>query len=238
MNIQEIITCGRQWAQDSRAVPNARYLSWEHCYNVFAPYIGKAPTNKDADYLALHLGFYLASWGMYRASSFLFYRDYRVHIPVVKEILKPDYALLRNIKCAKYLSNEDNCFSTLYELSAQITDIYEPVRESYYKEKGKREPNRFISETLITKVLMGVLGCTPAYDQYFILGLKEIIKAKEYGLPQSMIELTEFYQAHECEFEDLRAYVGELTGMEYTQMKIIDMCFNQRGIEIDKAKKK
>ena len=73
MSIQELITCGRQWAQDYRAVPNARYLSWEHCYKVFAPHIGKSPTDKDADFLALHLGFYLASWGMYRASSFLFY---------------------------------------------------------------------------------------------------------------------------------------------------------------------
>lgn len=36
-----------------------RYESWKHCYEAF----GNA--TKDNDYLALHLGFYLASCGMY-----------------------------------------------------------------------------------------------------------------------------------------------------------------------------
>lgn len=236
MSIQQIIDCGRRWAQDFRAVENARYLSWEHSYKVFAPHVGKPPTDETADYLALHLGFYLASWGMYRASSFLFYRDYKVHIPVVKELLKPEYALLRDIKCADYFPNKADCFSTLYELSAELTDIYTPVRESYYKQTGKSEPEKFVSEILITKILMGVLGCAPAYDQYFVKGLKGYIKTREYGLPQSMIELSEFYSAHESEFENLRAFVSELCGMEYPQMKIVDMCFNQLGIETAKKK--
>jgi hypothetical protein len=236
-DIHSLIQAGKQWANDSRSVANARYLSWEHCYKTFAPHIGKPPTDEEADYLALHLGFYLASWGMYRASSFLFYRDYKVHIPVVKELLKPEYALLHNIKCVDYPPNRDNCFSTLYELSGQITDIYEPVRESYYNEKGKPEPETFVSEVLVTKVLMGTLGCTPAYDQYFVKGLKGYIKTLRYGHPQSMIELSELYSKHECEFEDLRTFVFNMCSMEYPQMKIVDMCFNQRGIELDRNKK-
>ncbi len=39
------------------------------------------------DMLALHLGFYLASWGMYRGSSFLLQKDYKVHVPIVKIII-------------------------------------------------------------------------------------------------------------------------------------------------------
>ena len=68
---------------------NSAELSWEHCYRVF----GKARNNKpnDVDCLCLHLAFYLASWGMYRGSSFLTKRDYKVHEPVVKEILKDEY---------------------------------------------------------------------------------------------------------------------------------------------------
>ncbi len=60
------------------AEPNHRYRSWEHCYRFFRA----RPRNEirsDLDVAALQLGFYLASWGMYRGSSFLLQRDYTVH---------------------------------------------------------------------------------------------------------------------------------------------------------------
>jgi hypothetical protein len=43
----------------------SRYNSWKYCYEVF----GDKTKHRDIDYLALHLGFYLASWGMYRGSA-------------------------------------------------------------------------------------------------------------------------------------------------------------------------
>ena len=46
------------------------------------------------DYLSLHLAFYLASWGMYRGSSFLLQKDYKVLVPIVEEVLKPEYDCL------------------------------------------------------------------------------------------------------------------------------------------------
>ncbi len=61
---------------------NNRELSWEHCYKVFYETLNKK--NVDYDYLSLHLALYLASWGMYRGSSFLKDRDYKIHIPAVE----------------------------------------------------------------------------------------------------------------------------------------------------------
>ena len=52
-----------------KADKNGRYRSWEHCYKTFND--ARNSTSPDLDYLSLHLGFYLASWGMYRGSSFL-----------------------------------------------------------------------------------------------------------------------------------------------------------------------
>lgn len=46
--------------------------------------------NPDYDYLSLQLAYYLASWGMLRGSSFLLWKDYKIHIPMVKEMLKPN----------------------------------------------------------------------------------------------------------------------------------------------------
>ena len=66
---------------------HGRYLSWIHCFNVFKE--NRFSANMQTyDYLALHLAFYLASWGMYRGSSFLLQKDYKIHIPVVKMLLE------------------------------------------------------------------------------------------------------------------------------------------------------
>lgn len=57
--------------------------------------------------MSLQLAFYLASWGMYRGSSFLLQKDYRVHIPVVKELLQKKYDVLLGADFDTLL-NEDN----------------------------------------------------------------------------------------------------------------------------------
>ena len=73
------------------ADPYHRFRSWEHCYSYFQ---GR-PT--DCDLASLHLAFYLASWGMYRGSSFLLQKDYRVHCAVVEELLSSRCDTLRNL---------------------------------------------------------------------------------------------------------------------------------------------
>ena len=58
---------------------NHRFKSWEYCYTAFG--------NLDSvDYLSLHLAFYLASWGMYRGSCGIFWKDYKIHIKTIDTI--------------------------------------------------------------------------------------------------------------------------------------------------------
>ena len=45
------------------------------------------PGTEDGDHLALSSAFYLASWGMYRESSFLLQYDYQIHRAVVDYLL-------------------------------------------------------------------------------------------------------------------------------------------------------
>lgn len=96
--------------------PNGRGKSWEHCYFHFIT--ARDKHDKDFDYLSLHLSFYLASWGMYRGSSFLIQRDYRIHIPAVVELLSSKYDQLAGIDCKNLLKPEvqnllDNLISYL-----------------------------------------------------------------------------------------------------------------------------
>lgn len=90
--IDELISAAQTFYDDARANENGRSRSWEHCYRVFRD--ARTDPSPDYDYLSLHLAFYLASWGMYRGSSFLLQKDYKVLSPIVEEILKPEYDCL------------------------------------------------------------------------------------------------------------------------------------------------
>lgn len=78
-----VIKAAKEFYNDLNRDPNGRYHSWEYCYSAF--FNARKIEIPDIDYLSLQLSFYLASWGMYRGSSFLLQKDYKIHIPVVKE---------------------------------------------------------------------------------------------------------------------------------------------------------
>lgn len=204
---------------------NGRYRSWEHCYSNFI----NARDNKNAewDYLSLQLAFYLASWGMYRGSSFLLQKDYKTHIPVVKELLKEEYDPLAGIDCVE-LKREENQ-RLLENINAFLDEYYSNIRDEV---KNIRMRNQ-LSSTLITKILMGTLGCVPAYDRYFISGIKkQKVASGNYNM-KSIIQLVDFYESNIVELENIRKDM-KVNGMAYPQMKIIDMAFWQIGLDSDK----
>ena len=103
--IDMIIKSSTEFYNDLKADEHDRYRSWEHCYSHFMA--ARKENDVNLDYLSLQLAFYLASWGMYWGSSFLLQKDYRVHIPVVREILRKEYDSLAGIEC-KDFKNETN----------------------------------------------------------------------------------------------------------------------------------
>ena len=96
-------------------------------------------------------------------------------------------------------------------------------------------PKNEISNTLVTKILMGTMGCVPAYDRYFISGIRNKEVASGNFNKKSIKEIIDFYGKYYNEFEEIRSqmFIGDL---EYPQMKIIDMCFWQIGFNIDTKK--
>lgn len=204
---------------------NGRYRSWEHCYSNFI----NARDNKNAelDYLSLQLAFYLASWGMYRGSSFLLQKDYKIHIPVVKELLKEEYDPLAGIDCVE-LKREENQ-RLLENINAFLDEYYSNIRDEVKNIKVRNQ----LSSTLITKILMGTLGCVPAYDRYFISGIKkQKVASGNYNM-KSIGQLVDFYESNIVELENIRKDM-KVNGMAYAQMKILDMAFWQIGLDSDK----
>lgn len=206
---------------------NARYRSWEHCYLAF--YYARSNANVDVDYLSLQLAFYLASWGMYRGSSFLLQKDYKIHIPVVEELLKEQYDPLLGILCSE-LKNSRNQ-KLLGTLTMFLREYYDMVRRSVKSEGTKNE----VSDILITKILMGTLGCVPAYDRYFVSGLKHQKVAIGTYSTKSVMQLVEFYEKNADRFDELQKKM-KVSDLHYPQMKILDMAFWQIGFDLDMHK--
>ena len=181
-----------------------RYNSWNHCYNAF-----KTETNEKI--LSLHLGFYLASWGMYRGSSKLLQKDYLVHFEAVKIIRK--YCHLRCQKGKEVnICNLDDILLLIKELS------------DYYK----KEHNVTATDTLISKIILGTLGCLPAFDRYFIDGIKEngchFKTLRKKGLEELFKYIEKDYELKSIQ----KKYP------QYPTMKIIDMYFWQIGYDLNK----
>lgn len=219
-----IIDSATTFYNELKQDPNGRYRSWEYCYKVF--HDARKSKDVDADYLSLQLAFYLASWGMYRGSSFLLQKDYKIHIPVVEELLKDKYDPLFGIQCVE-LRKESNQV-LLNEISKWMETYYESVRKTVKETDVKNK----VSSTLITKVLMGTFGCVPAYDRYFIDGVKDQkVSTGNYNL-SSLLKLVDFYEENYSELEQARSKM-EVCGLPYPQMKVLDMGFWQIGFDKD-----
>jgi len=184
--------------------PQHRYKSWEHCYRYFCR------PDADADIACLHLAFYLASWGMYRGSSFLLDKDYTVHRPVTERLLGSREAL-QGIDP----SNIEKKVITIFDLMAWISKQYEEAPTT----------------TLVTKILLGTMACVPAYDQYFINGLR--LSGLPYsGLKQSNFgKLLSFVQkpGNLAQFEEAQMHIQKVGGKSYPIMKLVDMYFWELG---------
>ncbi|MGB3865925.1 MAG: hypothetical protein WBA29_09890 [Xanthobacteraceae bacterium] len=184
------------------------FRSWEHCYHFF----GRRPI--DRELACLHLAAYLANFGMYRGSSFLSTMEYRAHERAVKEL--DDYSdCLRSVT----LLNLEGRLDAVFSLKSRLKDSY-----------ATEINTRAATDVLITKIMMGALGCVPAFDRYLCIGLKEC------GLPQSFskkkyCEVLKFCKDELGDFEKAQRSLTQNGGVDYPLMRVVDIYFWQLGFE-------
>ena len=224
--IDEWISAAQTFYDDARAIENGRSRSWEHCYRVFRD--ARTDPCPDYDYLSLHLAFYLASWGMYRGSCFILQKDYKVHTPIVEEILTPEYDCLFGLACVD-VRNSD-VWDQYMKLYDDIANHFWPIRN----EVAGRVVRSQVSPVLITKILLGTLGCVPAYDTFFEKGARYLGLEKKTYHEDSLLELADFYEAYNDRLEEARRGM-RTDDLIYPQMKLLDMGFWQIGFEKDAA---
>lgn len=125
--------------------PDSRYRSWEYCYGFFRQH--RTDLLGVQDDAALQLGFYLASWGMYRGSSALLQRAYTAHLPVIHVLASPRFSNLWRDVGAR--DGDVELGPSSMALVALVTDAYEGFVPT---------------DTLVTKILLGTVGCLPARE--------------------------------------------------------------------------
>ena len=106
-------------------------------------------------------------------------------------------------------------------------------RENHHKTNDVKNK---LADTLITKVLMGTLGCVPAYDRFFVEGVKDqSVTTGIYSL-KSLMNIVDFYEANQEQLETIRRTLF-VYDLPYLQMKLLDMGFWQIGFDRDSEKK-
>jgi len=144
--------------------PDERYASFDFCYNYFYSFYKKnilfELANKENFQMScLQIGFYLASWGMMRGSSFLLEKSVKNFKDLIVAISKMDRKLWK-IDIEDY--NKEN-ISILLNCKKKII-------------KALDKNNKKISDTLVTKIMLGVFANISAYDGNF----KNFMKKNNY----------------------------------------------------------
>ncbi|HYN10601.1 MAG TPA: hypothetical protein VES67_24670 [Vicinamibacterales bacterium] len=192
-----------------------RYRSWEHCYRFF-----KSRTREnliaEKDAAALQLGFYLASWGMYRGSAFLLQRAYTVHTGVVERLASPQFAELWDKEVGSDASD--------VRLVPLILAAVAAIKEAYAPFGGARD-------TLVTKVLLGTMACLPACDRFFIDGFKKSGNRYSSVNERFVQRILRFCSDCGTELRGEQSRIEADGGIHYPLMKLADMYFWQIGYE-------
>lgn len=192
-----------------------RYRSWEHCYNAFGN------SNLSTENLSLHLAFYLASWGMYRGSSGLLWKDYTVHSGAV-DIIK----CFPEIRVSK-----ENLFPDSQKIWGCVSELKEYYSNiEFYNNKALKKITA--TDTLLTKIILGGTGSIPAFDRYFLAGTSHTLKISSFD-QKNIKALYNYALENENEIKLCQSFIAEKSGLWYPPMKIIDMFFWQIGFEVN-----
>ncbi|TDA66223.1 MAG: hypothetical protein D9V45_04610 [Chloroflexi bacterium] len=196
--------------------PLERYASFDYCFNHFQSFrdqsrISELASPQHIQESCLHLGFYLASWGMLRGSSFLLGKSVKVYESLVRSIASAN-PILWDI--------DVNCYTP--ENIHLILDLRKKIVENLDYENGP-------SDILVTKIMLGVFGNVPAFDSFFKIGFGVSTFDKS-----ALEKISDFYKANNIIIENSRLatldfITGQPTHRLYTRAKVIDMIFFIEG---------
>lgn len=197
-----------------RRSPENRYASFDYCFNYFQQARDNGKTadlgrGEQLELSCLHLGFYLASWGMMRGSGGLHRRSLRELAPVVQAIAdEPPESW--DLDVPGYSETGIDA----------VLAVSDRIQKSYTVSA---------SRVLVSKTMLGVFGCIPAFDRFFRIGFGGGKLNHE-----TLRDISDFYHDNKSALEAVHVPILDFstrqdTHRSYTQAKIIDMVFFEEG---------
>jgi hypothetical protein len=117
------------------------------------------------------------------------------------------------------------------EAIREILALAEAIRRAYdghYRPMRGRRRRIYVTDALVTKIILGSLACLPAYDTLVGEGMR-LEGIPHSSLSQRNIEaLFGWYLRHEREFRSVERRLDE-DGIRYPPMKLVDMYLWERG---------
>jgi hypothetical protein len=191
-----------------------RYASFDYCFNYFRSFhdAGEVAALASSEHLqmsCLQLGFYLASWGMFRGKADLLNHSAKRLAPVVVAVAAASAAIW-DVDADDYGP----------DVQTLLFDVAGDLRRAL---PGGQ------SQTLVTKTMLGVFGCVPAFDRFFRVGFG----AAKFG-PKALRAIEAYYRANAEAIDrhrvaTLNFATGTPTERTYTAAKVIDMVFFVEG---------
>lgn len=192
--------------------PEERYASFDYCYNYFYSFYqeNRIPELADESNIqtsCFQIAFFLASWGMFRGSSFLIEKSLKHYEELVRTISKMDPKLWE-IDVDNY--NKNNI------------ELLMNCREEIIRALG--EDNAKTWDTLVTKIMLGVFANVPAFDTYFCKNMG-VTKFNE----ENLMKIRVFYEKNKEIFDKSKIYTYDFLDpnkkvFRYTKAKLVDMC--------------
>ena len=192
-----------------------REWSWDFCINYFSA--TDDPT-AEMEKSCLQLGYYLASWGMLRGSSWLFRNAHSRHYIATIEAIAHHSPRVRSL---------DLCDYTDSHARAALISAYSDIKDALLPEGNEHS-------TAVTKVMLGVWGNIPAFDTYLRAGLRSIVDPAERAAfntvnDRSLDLFGRIYRANQEAIDQLAAAHDTVAFSEhaaparpYTQAKVLD----------------
>jgi hypothetical protein len=207
--------------------PVERASSFDYCFNYFQAFRDREATGELADpehlgLSCLHIGFYLASWGMLRGSTALHTKSYRFFEPVI-EVIASEQLDTWDIDLDGY--TEEN-ISTLIELRDRLAGALTANTDN--------ATDRAPTNTLVTKVMLGVFGSVPAFDTFFVRGFRSVTRGPTSFGRRSLSTLSDFYEQNADVIDAQRVFTldavsGRSTARCCTRAKVVDMALLVEG---------
>ncbi len=222
INVRRNIDC---YMQDRGS--DKRYASFDYCFNYFQSFKeqGRIEDISGQDHVqqsCLQLAFYLASWGMLRGSTVLLKKSARFYRRLLQVIVR--------------------CDKRLWEIDLPYSDEDIDLLLRVGKDFSEALENK-ASDTLVTKIMLGVFANVPAFDDFVKrgFGMKHFRNALDDE--KCLKRVREFYQQNRSAIDGYRPiytfdfHSGMVTDRRYTKAKIVDMVGFVEGQQINKAKK-